>query len=191
MRRSRGSIRGAAGRSRNVEPTDVGKALTNKHLQSSWGETRTPDPGIMRAGSSPLTQYLSLSRSSTDTHGGSPNATLGGTVRGTVDNPAKNGGEVCGQVPDRVPSCMGADRQRAAWCAFLGNDARLSDWPTPLTTACTYSQISARRLLSPLLRRCAANRRSASELLFVVSSVLLDGCREQPKTYKSPMSGKK
>ncbi len=32
-----------------AQPTAVGKASFDNDLQSSWGETRTPDPGIMSA----------------------------------------------------------------------------------------------------------------------------------------------
>src|ERR1700682_961676 len=39
--------------------------------------------------------------------------------RQTYDE-ADQGFKACSQVPDRVLSCMGADRQRAAWCVSGG-----------------------------------------------------------------------
>ena len=50
MRRCRGFTCGAVvSAPRNMEPRDEDNALTNNNFQRSWGETRTPDPGIMSA----------------------------------------------------------------------------------------------------------------------------------------------
>jgi hypothetical protein len=50
MSEPRGTIRGTSGEeNENALPTVVGKAPLDNDLQSSWGETRTPDPGIMSA----------------------------------------------------------------------------------------------------------------------------------------------
>ena len=50
MSERRGTMRGAADEeNENAPPSVVSKAPTHNDLLSSWGETRTPDPGIMSA----------------------------------------------------------------------------------------------------------------------------------------------
>ncbi len=45
-----GAKRGTMGNeNKNALPAEVGNAPLHNELQSSWGETRTPDPGIMSA----------------------------------------------------------------------------------------------------------------------------------------------
>ena len=45
-----GAMRGTTGNeNKNALPAEVDKAPLYNELQSSWGETRTPDPGIMSA----------------------------------------------------------------------------------------------------------------------------------------------
>jgi hypothetical protein len=47
---SRGASRGTGpSRRKSALPCNSDKALASNNLPNSWGETRTPDPGIMSA----------------------------------------------------------------------------------------------------------------------------------------------
>ena len=72
----------------------------------------------MRVGRPTLATNSPLSPSNTEVHEKTPSNTRFGAVRGAVEVTADAGGSVCRRVPGKLPSCMGAGRQRTAGNAF-------------------------------------------------------------------------
>src|SRR5438045_1493021 len=71
----------------------------------------------MRAGSFPLSEDFPLTQTNTEVRQTPLNISEFGSMRGTDQECGPSGQQACSRVPDRVPSYMGADRKRAAWCA--------------------------------------------------------------------------
>ncbi len=71
----------------------------------------------MRAGSFALSEDFPSASINTEVHQIPLVPSEFGARRGTDQELGPSGHQACSRVRDRVPSCMGADRQRAAWCA--------------------------------------------------------------------------